>query len=237
MTKKSQDLNNLVSDLLDKPKAVSDGKAPNLKKIVVPGSLLEDDIEESKEQTIVSSNTVYGDIITGSNNTINNYFDSSKQFYKRDSSASSINREITDYRDIGGKVDVHNMTRNEYISYLGNLYQLANVHKWDGIERLHHRPNWTSDFSHNVQNYDEALEFIGIEKNESAPDGLEKRHVDRRQGIKDIRLENINRRVITEKGRRKEDLFNYLAYFATVSILLVIIISWIAFSVKEFMHG
>lgn len=238
MSKKNNDINKLVSDLLEKPKAVSDEKMPNLKKIVIPGNLLEDDIEKDEvEHTTINSSVLHGNIITGNNNTINNFFEKSKNDYKRDTSASSLSRDITDYRDVGEKVNIHQMTRNEYISHLGYIYTIENVHKWDGIERLHHRPNWTPDFSHNVTDYEQALDFIGIEKNESAPDGLEKRHFERRQGIKDIRSEKLNRRTITEKGRRKEDKFNYIVYFITVIILLIVIVSWISYSVKELMNG
>lgn len=235
MSKTDNDISKLVSDLLETPRAVSDDKAPNLKKIVIPGNLLEDDIDDIENKGHQA--TAGRDVIIGNNNVIHNYIEETKVNYTRDISAMAINRDVINYRNIGESVDIHHMTRNEYISYLGYAYQITNIHKWDGVERLHHRPNWTADFSHNIKSYEEALEFIGIEKNNSAPDGLEKRHIERRQGIKDIRTYKNNRRVITEKGRRKEDRFNYLVYFSTVIVLLVIIISWIAYSVKEFIYG
>ncbi|HAG52720.1 MAG TPA: hypothetical protein DCL21_02925, partial [Alphaproteobacteria bacterium] len=155
--------------------------------------------------------------------------------YKFDDSAVRAGREKVGVRVVGEKVDPQHMTYKEYVHYLCYLFDFKIGKGWDGIEQNKYQYNWTPEESHNVETQEEALSFLGIELSDKAPDGIEKRKNQRRNGTKDTRVVKVDRR--TEKKRRKEDLLNSLTYFITVWLLLIVMVSWGAYSVYLHIEG
>ena len=120
--------------------------------------------------------------------------------------AKSEKRTVINYRKIGEQVHPMNMTRKEYINYLCHEFGFRIAQGWDGIERRHYKPNMSENKLFNIATRDEALEFLGITKSESSPDGINKRKSERRTGKKDIRRKKAERRVSILNSRRKEDV-------------------------------
>lgn len=155
--------------------------------------------------------------------------------YKFDDSAAKAGRQQIGNREVGVKVDPKHMTRKEYVHYLCHLFDFKIGTAWDGVEQNKYQQNWTAEKSHNVKTREEALAFLGVEPLPKAPDGIEKRRKQRRNGTKDTRVIKLNRRI--EKKRRKEDLLNSLTYFVTVWLLLLVMVSWGAYSVYLHIEG
>lgn len=190
----------------------------------------------SKSDKIIHENKpeLGSTVVHGDNNIINQA--TVTQQYKFDDSAAKAGREIIGYRSINEEVNPMNMTRKEYEHYLCWKFDFKLGKGWDGIERHHHNPNWTKDKTHSIEKIEDALVFLGIGCNIKAPDGIEKRKVDRRVSQKDIRKSKVERR-ISEKGRRKEDLTNNITYFVTIISLLAVLMSWGCYSVYLYIEG
>jgi len=66
-------------------------------------------------------------------------------------------------------------------------------------------------------------------KNTKNSSSVDKRQASRRLKSTGMRELKTNRR-LTKIGRRKEDLTNNITYFITMVTLLILIISWVAYS-------
>lgn len=157
------------------------------------------------------------------------------QNYKFDDSAVRAGREKVGVRVVGEKVDPKHMTYKEYVHYLCYLFDFKIGKGWDGVEQNSYQYNWTPEESHNVETQEEALSFLGIELSDKAPDGIEKRNNQRRNGTKDTRKDKVDRR--TAKQRRKDDFTNNLTYFITVILLLMILVGWVSNAVYLHIEG
>jgi hypothetical protein len=142
----------------------------------------------------------------------------------------SKKRKIINYRKIGEQVHPMNMTRKEYINYLCHEFGFRIATGWNGEEKRHYRPNYEEEKRHNIKTRDEALEFLGITKSKISPDGIEKRkNIERRRKQPDIRKDKVERR--SAKQRRQDDIRNHITYYINVFVLLIVLLSWGAYSV------
>lgn len=157
------------------------------------------------------------------------------QSYKFDDSAVRAGREKIGVRVVGEKVDPQHMTYKEYVHYLCYLFDFKIGKGWDGIEQNKYQYNWTPEESHNVETKEQALSFLGIEPLSKAPDGMEKRNKQRRNGSIDTRASKEDRRTL--KQRRRDDLTNNLTYFITVLLLLITLVLWGSYSVYLYLEG
>lgn len=136
-------------------------------------------------------------------------------------------RTIINYREVGEEVHPMNMTRKEYINYLCHEFGFRISKGWDGVERRLHKANYSEEKTFNIQNRDDALEFLGISKIKQSPDGLEKRQTaERRKKQQDIRKNKVDRRTrYQRKIDKKNEIKHTIQYMVTVAIWVVIYIT------------
>jgi hypothetical protein len=138
-------------------------------------------------------------------------------------------RKIINYREIGNQVAPVNMSAKEYTNFLCFKFGIRTSNGWDGIEKRLHRPNYSPEETFNIENRDDALEFLGIIKTPESPDGLEKRKkAERRKKQKDIRKNKDERRMRYQRKIDKKNEVKYtIQFMLTVAIWLAIyIILW-----------
>lgn len=184
-------------------------------------------IGNKKKATTTHNNTSNscGTVINGGTNVIHNK--SPDQLYKFDDSAAKIGRTNIGFRQINEAVDPIHMTRKEFEHFLCYKFNFNLGKGWDGIEKYSFQPNWTPDYSHNIETIEEALDFLGVKANKKSPDGIEKRQIsERRKKQQDIRKNKVERRTrYQRKIDKKNEIKHTIQYMVTVVIWVVIYIT------------
>ena len=129
----------------------------------------------------------------------------------------SSKRTIINYRKIGDQVKPDNMTSKEYINYLCHQFGFRIAAGWDGVEKRHYRANWSAEQSHNIKTRDDALDFLGITKTPEAPDGIDKRSLDRRFNHKKFNGNN-KRKYVRRKDELKAKKQDTILYYSALGL-------------------